>query len=95
MAEFAANNNNSSSIQAFQFLVLRASHRRMSLHLVHLLETTTCKLINKKKAIDISEATQSIWKYAQKSIRKAQISLSNQCNKHGKNVSYDIRDKMW
>ena len=43
----------------------------------------------------MSKAMQSIWKYAKKSLIKAQISQSNQANKYRKNVYYSIRDKMW
>ena len=38
---------------------------------------------------------QSIKKYLQKSLTKAQTSQSNQANKHWKKFSYDIEDKIW
>ncbi len=95
MAEFAANNNVSLSTKLFLFFTSRGLHLRMSFDVVDLSDTTTRERINKKKAIDISETMQSIWKYAQESLTKAQISQSNQANKHQKEVSYDIGDKVW
>ena len=95
MAEFAANNNDSSSTKLSPFFASRGLHPRMSFDVVDLSDTTTRKRINKKKAINISEAMQSIWKYAQESLTKAQTSQSNQANKYWKEVSYDIGDKMW
>ena len=70
MAEFAANNNNSAFTKLSPFFVLRGLHLRMSFDVVDLLDTTTREWINKKKAIDISEFMQSIWKYAQESLTK-------------------------
>ena len=95
MAEFAANNNDSSSTRLSLFFASRSLHPRMSFDVVDLSDTTTRERINKKKAIDIFEAMQSIWKYAQESLTKAQTSQSNQANKHWKEVSYDIGDKVW
>ena len=95
MAEFAANNNDSLSTRLSPFFASRGLHPRMSFDVVDLLDTTTRERINKKKAINISEAMQSIWKYAQESLIKAQTSQFNQVNKHQKKVSYDIEDKVW
>ena len=95
MAEFAANNNNSSSTRLSPFFASRGLHPCMSFDVIDLSDTTTRERINKKKTIDISEAMQSIWKYAQESLTKAQTSQSNQANKHRKEVSYDIGDKVW
>ena len=94
MAEFAANNNDFSSTRLSPFFVSRGLHPRMSFDVVDLSDITTRERINKKKAIDISEAMQSIWKYAQESLTKAQTSQSNQANKHRKEVFYDIGDKV-
>ena len=94
IAEFAANNNNSASTRLFPFFASRDLHSHMSFDVVDLLDTTTRKRINKKKAINISEAMQSIWKYAQELLTKAQTSQSNQANKHQNEVSYDIGDKV-
>ena len=82
MAEFAANNNNSTSTRLSPFFASRGLHLRMSFDVVDLSDTTTRERINKKKAINISESMQSIWKYAQESLTKAQTSQSNQANKH-------------
>ena len=95
MAEFAVNNNNSISTRLSLFFAKRGLYPRMSFNVVDLSDTTTRERINKKKAIDISESMQSIWKYAQESLTKAQTSQSNQANKHRKKVSYDIGDKVW
>ena len=67
----------------------------MSFDVVNLLDTTTREQINKKKTIDISQAMQLIWKYAQKSLTKAQTNQSTKANKHWKEVTYDIGDKVW
>ena len=56
MAEFAANNNNSSSTRLSPFFASRGLHSRMRFDVVDLSDTTTRERINKKKAIDISEA---------------------------------------
>ena len=95
MAEFAANNNNSTSTRLSPFFASRGLHLRMSFDVVDLSDTTTRERINKKKAIDISESMQSIWKYTQESLTKAQTSQSNQANKHWKEVFYNIGDKIW
>ncbi len=95
MTEFAANNNVSLSTKLSPFFTSRGLHPRMSFDIVDLSDITTRERINKKKAIDISETMQSIWKYAQESLTKAQTSQSNQANKYRKEVSYDIGDKVW
>ncbi len=95
MAEFATIKHVSSSTKVSPFFTSRGLHPRMSFDDVDLSDTTTHERINKKKTIDIFEAMQSIWKYAQKSLTKAQTSQSNQANKHRKEVSYDIGDKVW
>ena len=59
MAEFAANNNESASTKLSPFFASRDLHPRMSFDVVNLSDTTR-ERINKKKAIDISEAMQSI-----------------------------------
>ena len=56
MAEFAVNNNNFLSTRLSPFFASRGLHPRMSFDVVDLSDTTTCKRINKKKAIDFSEA---------------------------------------
>ena len=64
MAEFAANNNDFAFTKLSPFFALRGLHLRMSFDVVDLSDKTTRERINKKKAIDISEAMQSIWKCA-------------------------------
>ena len=71
MAEFAANNNNFASTRLSSFFASRDLHPRMSFDVIDLSDTITRERINKKKAIDISETIQSIWKYAQESLTKA------------------------
>ena len=95
MAEFAANKNNSLSTRLSPFFASRDLYPRMSFDVVYFSDITTREQINKKKALDISEAIQSIWKYAQESLTKIQTSQSNQANKHRKKMSYDIGDKVW
>ena len=95
MAEFAANNNNSIFTKLSPFFALGGLHPRISFDVVDLSDTTTRKRINKKKAIDIFEAMQLIWKYAQELLTKAQTSQSDQANKYRKKVSYDIGNKVW
>ena len=95
MVEFEANNNNSASTKLSPFFASRGLYPRMSFDVIDLSDKTTHKQIDKKKAIDISEAMQSIWKYVQESLTNAQLNQSNQANKHWKEVSYDIRDKVW
>ena len=60
MAEFAANNNNFMSTRLSPFFTSKGLHPRISFDIVDLSDTTTRERINKKKAIDISEAMQSI-----------------------------------
>ena len=95
MAEFAANNNNFLLTRLSLFFALRGLHPCISFDVVDLSDTTTRERINKKKAMDISKAMQSIWKYAQESLTKTQTSQSNQANKHWKKVSYNIGYKVW
>ena len=94
MAEFAANNNNFLSTRLSPFFALRALHPYISFNVVDLSDTIIREQINKKKGFDISEAMQSIKKYAQESLTKAQISQSNQANRHQKEVFYNIGDKV-
>ena len=95
MAEFVANNNVSLSAKLSPFFTSRGLYSRMSFDVVDLSDITTRERINKKKAINISETMQLLWKYAQKSLTKAQTSQSNQANKYWKEISYDIGDKIW
>ena len=95
MAKFAINNNNFLSTRLSLFFALKGFYPRMSFDIVDFSNTTIREWINKKKAIDIFEAMQSIWKYAQESLTKIQTSQFNQVNKYRKKVSYDIRDKVW
>ena len=67
----------------------------MSFDVIDLSDTITRKRINKKKAIDIFEAIQSIWKYAQESLIKTQTSQFSQANKNRKKIFYNIRNKVW
>ena len=90
MAEFVANNNDSASTKLSPFLASRGLHPRMSFDVIDLSDKTICERINKKKAINISEAMQSIWKCAQESLTKTQLSQSNQANKYRKKVSYKM-----
>ena len=53
------------------FFTSRGLYPQMSFDVFDFSDTTTREQINKKKAIDISESMQSIWKYAQKSLTKA------------------------
>ena len=56
MVEFSANNNNFLLTKLSLFFALRGLYPRMSFDIVDFLDTTICKQINKKKAINISEA---------------------------------------
>ena len=60
MAEFAINNNESVFIRLFSFFASKDLHPLISFDIVYLLDIITHKQINNKKAIDISEAMQSI-----------------------------------
>ena len=95
MAKFGANNNNSAFTRMYPFFASRGLHPRMSFDVINFLDIIIREQINKKKAIDILESIQSMWKYVQESLTKAQTSQSNQANKHRKEVFYDIREKMW
>ena len=70
MAEFAANNNDFASTKLSPFFASQGLYPRMSFDIIYLSDKTTHEQINKKKAIDISKAIQSIWKCAQKSLTK-------------------------
>lgn len=58
MAEFAVNNNNFACIKLSPFFDLKDLNLHMSLNIVDFWNIITCKQINKKKAINISEAMQ-------------------------------------
>ncbi len=60
IAEFATNNNVSLSTKLFLFFTSRGLHLCMSFDIIDLSDTTTCKQINNKKAINIFETMQSI-----------------------------------
>lgn len=56
IAKFAANNNKSISTKLTSFFVLKGLHLHISFDIIDFSESTTCKRINKKKDINISEA---------------------------------------
>ena len=60
MAEFAANKNVFLLTKLSLFFALRGLYLYISFEIVDLSDITTCEQINKKKAIDISEAIQLI-----------------------------------
>ena len=60
MAEFAANNNNFTSIKLSPFFASKSLHLQISFDVVDFLDITTHEQINKKKTIDISESMQLI-----------------------------------
>lgn len=59
MAKFSINNNNSVFIKLSPFINLKGLHPCMSFDVIDLLNSTTRKRINNKKAIDIIKAIQS------------------------------------
>lgn len=95
MTGFAANKNDSASTEFSPFFARSDLHPRMGFDVVDLSDITARDQINKKKDIDFYEAIQSILKYTQKFLTKAQTSQLNQANKHRKEVSYDIGDEVW
>lgn len=82
MTEFVTKNNNFASIKLSPFFTLGGLYLCISFDVIDFLDKITRKQINKKKAIDISKAIQSIWKYAQEFLTKIQLNQSNQANKH-------------
>ena len=60
MAKFTANNNKSASTKLSPFFTSKGLHLHMSFDVVDLLDITTYEQVNKKKAMDIWEAMQSI-----------------------------------
>ena len=59
-ANFVATNNKSSFTKLSPFLTLKSLHLYISFDVIDFLDITICKQINKKKAMDILEAVQSI-----------------------------------
>ena len=55
-----ANNYNSTFIKLSLFFASKGLHLHMNFDVIDFSDITTCKWINKKKAIDISESMQSI-----------------------------------
>ena len=66
MAEFGIKNNDFLLTRLSLFFISRGLHLYISFDVIDLLHTITHEQINMKKAIDISKAMESIWKYAQK-----------------------------
>lgn len=95
MVECVANNNDSLSTRLSLFFISKNLYPRISFNVVNFSDITTCKRINKNKAIDIFEVIKLIQKYIQKSLTKTQTSQSNQANKNQKKVFYDNGDKIW
>ena len=60
MIKFVANNNYFLLTKLSPFFTLKSLYLQMSFDIINLLNITTCERINKKKAINISEAMQSI-----------------------------------
>ena len=82
MAEFAANNNELASIKLSPFFASRGFYLQMSFNIVELSDIIILKQINRQKALDISKAIQTTWKFERESLTKAQISQSIQADKH-------------
>ena len=95
MAEFAANNNESSSTKLSPFFASKGLHPRMSFDIVDLSNANTRERIHKQKALDISGNIETTWEFARKTIASAQKIQSKQIDKHWKNISYNVRNKFW
>lgn len=95
MTEFATNNNISASIRLSLFFALKDLYLLISFDIINLSGITTCNQMNKKQVINISKAIQSIEKFLKESLIKVQISQSNHENKHQKNISSDIANKVF
>ena len=67
----------------------------MSFDIVDFSDASTRKRIHKQKALDISGNMETTWEFAWKAIASAQKSQSKQANKHQKDISYAVGDKVW
>ena len=95
MAEFAANNNKSNSTKLSPFFATKSLHPRISFDKVELFDASTCEQIFNQKALDISGNMQTTWEFVRKALAAAQESQSKQANKHRKDISYAVGDKVW
>ena len=94
MAEFAANNNQSASTKLSPFFATKGFHPRMSFDIVDLSDTSTRERILKQKALDISRKMETTREFARKALVAAQKSQSKKTDKHWKDITYAVGDKV-
>ena len=95
MAESTGNNNESASTKLSLFFATKSFHPRMSFDIVDLSDTSTRERILKQKALDISGKMETTWEFARKALVAAQDSQSKQADKHRKDITYAVGDKVW
>ena len=95
ITEFAANNNESAFTKLSLFFTIKDLHLCMSFKLVELSNASSHERTFKQKALDISGIMKTTWEFAQKALTAVQESQSKQMDKHQKDITYTIRDKIW
>ena len=70
-------------------------HSYISFDKVKLSNASTREQIFNQKSLDISRNMQTTWEFIRKSLTAAQKSQSKKANKHWKDISYAISNKVW
>ena len=95
MLEFADNDNLSTSLGLSPFYFNHGFHPRMSFSPDCNSYETTRERLQATKADDIAKRMEELLEYGRSQLLKSQSSMEAQANKHRKDVSYEIGDRVW
>ena len=95
MVEFADNNNTASSTSLTPFFMNKGFNPRMSFDPDTTDYETTRERLQSRKAEEITKRMQEILDYGKEHLEASRIAMQTQTNKHRKDVSYEVGDKVW
>ena len=95
MVEFSDNNNLTSATQMSPFYANKGFNPRMSFDPDTTSYHSTRERLEAAKAEDIAKRMEEILEYSKERLTRSQKAMQLQANKHRKEVSYNIGDKVW